>query len=696
MQGDCAGVQRPAGSFDQVGTSLGGPEQRVARLEECLNEQYRLLFEARLQLAAISNCRGWKLLLRCYGIRNRLFPSGSRRRAVLDQLIFGTINLVKVLMGRRCPSSISSRQYARWLRENEPTASELAAQRLAPFVKQPKISIVVPTYNTPGRFLRPMLESVIAQTYANWELCLADGSDPESSCRKILAEYSEQEPRIRLTYLAKNLGIAGNSNAALELARGDFVAFLDHDDTLAPDALYEIARAVNDVPDADLIYSDEDKISEDGSQRYQPHFKPDWSPEFLRSCNYICHFLALHRDLLEKIGPFRDGFDGSQDYDLILRATEQAHQIVHVPRVLYHWRCHATSTAGSSMCKPQAYEAGRHALQDHLVRMGQSGEVTLGLTFGVYQTSFSHDRKPLISIIIPNKDNSETLRRCIDSLRRSRYQECETIVVENNSVKPGTFEYYKQIAAIENTRVLEWSAPFNYAALNNFAAGQCRGELLLFLNNDVEAINTDWLDRLVEHALRPEIGAVGGKLYYPCGTIQHAGLVLGIRGTAGHSHRNHRGKSYGYCHRLISTQNVSAVTGACLMMRKAVFEQIGGFDEQFSVEFNDVDLCLKVRTEGYHIVWTPHARLWHHECKTRGSRNTVEKRSLYEKERTLFETKWGKVIRNGDPYYNPNLTLEDESFTLARRSRMTRPSPTTMVASISSVSSGCSQARCAA
>lgn len=638
-------------------------QARVKGLEDALQEQRRLVFETQLQLASVYACRGWNLLVRCYALRNWLLPIGSRRRSFCDSVLQKTVALAKQLRPAR-QFGISPRQHARWVRAHEPGQAELAAQRGARFTHAPRISIIVPTYNTAERFLRPMVESVLAQTYANWELCVADGSDAQSPCRALLAGYAEREPRIRLACLPANKGIVGNSNAALALATGQFVAFLDHDDTLAPQALYEIACAVNYTPDADVIYSDEDILSEDGRRRYGPHFKPDWSPDVLRSHNYICHLLVLSRDLVTQVGGFRDGFDGSQDYDLALRATEVARRIVHVPRILYHWRCHAGSTAGNAHSKRYAYDAGRRALQDHLARTARAGEVALGAGMGVYQVTYQHTNRPLVSVIIPSKDSVETLRRCIDSVRSAGYRNTECVIVENHSRDRETFEYYRQVAST-TIRVVEWRDRFNYATVNTFGVRHARGEMLLFLNNDVEAISPDWLDRLLDHGMRPEVGAVGAKLLYPDGTIQHAGMILGIHGSVGHSHRYVPGTSHGYGHRLVATQNVSAVTGACLLMRRSVFEEVGGFDEQFAMEFNDVDLCLKVREKGYSVVWTPYARLTHHECKTRGPRDSAAKRVLYEQERALFKAKWDGVLSKGDPFYNVNLTLKDESFSLA-------------------------------
>jgi GT2 family glycosyltransferase len=640
-------------------------ENDTTELQQTLARQKKLLFDLQLQIENMRSGRIWKLILHYYNVRDQHFPIGSQRRKHFDWIIDQTVEIGKYILRNRGDAKISTTQYMKWIKKHEPNITELAAQRTASFQYEPKISIAVPTYNTPIVFLRSMIDSVIAQTYGNWELCLADGSDSSSECRKLLKKCAEEESRIRLATLPDNLGISGNSNAALGMVTGDYVAFLDHDDILAPHALHEIVLAINKNPSTDFIYSDEDKISEDGKTRFDPHFKPDWSPDSLRSHNYICHLLVLHRELLAKIGQFREGFDGSQDYDLILRASEKATRIEHLPKILYHWRSHGTSTAGDPTSKLYAYQAARRALEAHLERMGNVADVNYGNGYGLYQVTYRNACKPLISMIVPNRDNHDVLARCINSIKQSNYPAIEILIVENNSRDSKTFEYYRSIENKPNIKILRWNSEFNYAAINNFASKHANGQIFLFLNNDVEARNKDWLERMSEHAIRSDVGAVGAKLYYPGGSIQHAGIALGMRGLAGHPHRYHSEKSAGYCNHLIITRNVSGVTGACLMMRRSVFEQIGGFDEQFAVDYNDVDLCLKIRDRGYSIVWTPFAQLWHHECKTRGRFDTSEKRALHLSERTLFLAKWNELIQKPDPYYNPNLTLDDESLSLA-------------------------------
>src|SRR6185437_12287618 len=490
--------------------------------------------------------------------------------------------------------------YRRWIARHEPNEAELKRQRSYKLSRSPKISVVVPVFNPPAAFLEAMIASVREQTYPHWELCLADASTADH-VRPILERAAAGDPRIRVEFLASNGGIVGNSNAAANLATGDFLGLLDHDDVLAPFALYEIAAAHNDHPDADFLYSDEDKLDTRGD-RVEPNFKPDWSPETLRSRNYICHFTVLKRELFQRVGGFRPGFDGSQDYDLVLRVSEQARQIVHVPRVLYHWRMHAQSTAFAKGTKNYAYDAGKRAVGEHLARLGIDGSVHDGPILGTYQVIHHLRTQPLVSIIIPNKDQAALLSRCIESLAKSSYANYEVVIVENGSQLAETHAYYRELtgnrgsgigdrgSGIDPTpdtrhpipvQILEWTRPFNYAAVNNFAAAQARGELLLFLNNDTEAINPDWLEAMVKQAVQPGVGAVGAKLYYADDTIQHAGIVLGMGGVAGHSHLFSPRNAAGYMQRLRITQNVAAVTGACLLMPRTVFEKVGGFDEGF-------------------------------------------------------------------------------------------------------------------
>ena len=556
-------------------------------------------------------------------------------------------------------------QYALWIQQNEPDAAALEQQRQAHFAPAPVISLITPTYNTPERFLIEMIESVRNQTYSNWELCIADGASREPRVKEILTRYAAQDQRIKVALLPENKGIAGNSNAAASLATGEFIGLLDHDDTLPPFALFEVVQAIQAHQDCDYFYSDEDHLSEDGTIRHEPYFKPDFSPDTLRSTNYPTHFSIFRKALFDQLGGFRAGFDGSQDYDVILRATERAKGVAHIPKILYHWRMHNQSVARNSAAKAYAYDAGRRAIAEHLERVGLVGRVEQTEQAGYYKVTYDLPAAPLISIIIPNCDHAEDLKRCVHSiLKKSSYRAFEILIVENGSREQATFALYEQFQKQQNIRILEWKQTFNYAAVNNFAAEQARGDVLLFLNNDTEVINPDWLERMLEHALRTEIGAVGAKLYYPDETIQHGGVIIGLRGIAGHPFRLFPLNHAGYMGRLWIIQNLNAVTAACIMMRKNVFNSVEGFDDRYELAFNDVDLCLKIRQQNYLIVWTPYAELYHYESKTRGDDNTPEKKARFEGEKMLFQLKWKDILEQGDGYYNPNLTKEREDFSI--------------------------------
>jgi GT2 family glycosyltransferase len=658
------------------------------------------LLELGRQLRAVQSSRAWRVAEAVRSLRHRHFLIGGWRLRILRALARrlrlraapppagpragpageapasadhpeasgGT--MLELAFADERAASHTDPTYAAWIDRNEPSAVELDMQRRVRFAFAPIISIIVPTFNTPLAYLKAMLDSVRSQTYANWELCIADGGSADVRVRHIIRQYARHDPRIRARFLGKNLGIAGNSNAALDLATGDYVALLDHDDELAPFALFEIVKAVNLHPDADLLYSDEDKISADGRDRSDPHFKPAWSPDLLRSYNYICHLTTIRRDLLERLGGFRPGFDGSQDYDLVLRVTEAARAVVHIPKILYHWRTFEGSTAADGSAKMYAYESAKKALGEHLARCGAAGQVKDGPFLGTYQVIYRPDRQPLVSVIIPNRDQQDDLYRCLGSIDRAQYPNYEILIVENGSTDPRTHAYYREISARPNVRILAWDGLFNYAAVNNFAVRHARGELLLLLNNDLEAIHSDWLDRLVEHALRPEVGAVGAKLYYPDDTIQHGGVILGQGGVAGHAHWHLPRSHPGYFARLSVTHNLQAVTAACVMLRKEVFEEVGGLDERFILAFNDIDLCMRVREKGYLVVWTPYAELYHFESKTRGPDDTPEKRPRFFREARRFHAKWSGLLVAGDPYYSPHLSLEHADFRLRLQQRL--------------------------
>ncbi|HEY8506350.1 MAG TPA: glycosyltransferase family 2 protein [Gemmataceae bacterium] len=656
-----------------LGRELEAAHRRISQLETALMRRNELLEQKHAALTAIYSSGAWKLVRFYYKLRDRLFPLHSRRRNALKYGIRSALRVAKWLAGLRgtLPGATGEGLgaapdpdvYRLWINKYEPKRAELERQRRHTFARSPKVSVVVPAYNTPAKFLEAMLQSVLAQTYANWELCVADGASAAPWVRPILEKYAKADPRVRVQFLGANAGIVGNSNAALAAATGDYVAFLDHDDTLAPFALYEVVAALNEHPDADFLYSDEDKLTQQG-ERAEPNFKPDWSPETLRGRNYVCHLTVLKRDLVTELGGFREGFDGAQDHDLVLRASERARKIVHIPKILYHWRMHEQSTAAFNSSKRYAFEAGKRAVAEHLTRLGIAASVTDGPILGTYHVIYHLPTQPLVSVIIPNRDQAALLARCMNSLARSSYANYEVLVVENGSELPDTFAYYRELEKQPHVRVLRWAKPFNYAAVNNFAATHARGELLLFLNNDVEAINPDWMEAMAKLAVQPGVGAVGAKLYYADDTVQHAGIILGMGGVAGHSHLHFPRAAPGYMQRLLLTQNCAAVTGACLMTPKKVFDEVGGFDEGFVLAFNDVDLCVQILQRGYRVVWTPDAELYHLESKTRGYEDTDEKQKRFKREIDLFHNKWGDLLKKGDPYYSPHFRLDRADFCL--------------------------------
>ena len=558
--------------------------------------------------------------------------------------------------------------YQKWLPKHLPSSAELERQRKTKFSLTPKISIVVPLYKTDREYLRQLIESVQAQTYSNWELCLSDGSGANSPLEQVLKEYQEKDSRIRVISSEKPLQISQNTNAAMGISTGDFVAFADHDDVLTANALFEYVKAYNENPKLEVFYSDEDKMTMDGNKFFQPHFKPDFNLDLLCSVNYICHLFMAKKSLIEKVGMLRPEYDGAQDYDFIFRCVEATDQICHVPKILYHWRSHEQSTSENPESKRYAFDAGQRAVQAHYDRIGVKAEVLQGEYLGLYRTKFIRDYDPLISIIIPNKDHLEDLRRCMNSIEeKSTYQNYEYIIVENNSTQKETFEYYQKLEK-ENPKahVLYWDGPFNYSAINNFGAKEAKGEYLLLLNNDTEIINPNCLEELLGYCMRDDVGIVGARLYYEDDTIQHAGVVLGFGGIAGHCFVQQPRTSTGYCHRIICARDCSAVTAACMMVKKEIFDAVGGLSEDLQVAFNDIDFCIKVRDYGKLVVYNPYAELYHYESKSRGLEDTPEKIARFNKEIATLEQHWPDIFRKPDPYYNPNLTLDSQDFSLKR------------------------------
>lgn len=551
-----------------------------------------------------------------------------------------------------------------------PDADRRKEEENTKFATNPLISILVPLYNTPQKFLEEMIESVLWQTYANWELCLADGSDDEHS---YVGEYCKNlatnDKRIKYKKLEKNEGISGNTNQCYMLATGDYIGLFDHDDILHPSVLFEYVKVINEQK-ADYIYCDETTFHGNSIDKMiTMHFKPDYAIDNLRANNYICHFSCFKRSLLEGTELFRTKFDGSQDHDMILRLTDRAERIVHVPKLLYYWRSHAGSVAADISAKSYAIEAARGAVADHLTSHGYKNfKITSTRAFEtIFRISYELVGNPKVSIIIPNKDHKQDLERCIGSiLERSTYDNYEIIVVENNSTSDEIEKYYSQLGKYENIKLIRYTGEFNYSKINNFASKHADGEYLILLNNDTQVLTVNWIEELLMYAQREDVGAVGAKLLYPDKTIQHAGVVIGLGAhrTAGHTHYGKAYENLGYMGRLCYTQDVSAVTGACLMVRKELFEELGGLDESFEISLNDVDFCLRLREKGLLNIFTPFAELYHYESISRGLDNEGQKAMRYNKESELFREKWAEVLKEGDPYYNPNFSLDRSDYSV--------------------------------
>lgn len=629
---------------------LASPSLRVGRA---------LLAPARLIL------RAWRLF--------RAFPGQVRRRGIraVPALLRGG--------ARRLVTPDPDVSYVDWLRQNAAFGPEQRAaleQQLENLRVQPLISIVMPAYNSEPRFLREAVDSVREQVWPHWELLLVDDASDDPTTLAVLAELEDVDERVRVLRRRENGHISAASNTALEQARGEWVGFLDHDDRLAPDALFRVAEVIADDPGVGLIYSDEDKIRENG-ERYEPYFKPDWNPDLLRSQNYINHFSVYRRDLLDAVGGLREGFEGAQDYDLVLRVTERLEPgaIRHIPRVLYHWRAVETSTAHAGEAKPYAIEAARRALQEHLERIGRPEATVLpapGFEGMWWRVRYGlPDPVPRVSVLMPTRNGLHVLMDAVASvLDEADYPDVELIVIDNASDDPATLRYLEFLRQDARVKVVRDERPFNFSQLNNDAVPCATGSVLVFLNNDVKAQDRGWLRELVSHALRPEVGMVGAHLVFADDTIQHAGCILGVGGVAAHAFLLQPDGSPGYMGRAGLIQNYSAVTAACVAMRRTVFDEVGGFDaEHLKVAFNDVDLCLKVLKAGYRNLWTPYARLYHFESISRGYEDTPEKQERFRGEIAYMRRQWGDLL-DADPAYNPNLSLEDAQFRLARAPRL--------------------------
>ena len=560
--------------------------------------------------------------------------------------------------------SVAEGGYEAWLARHKVDKRTLRRQKHSAFAQKPLISIVIPLYCTPLPYLKELLESVRRQSYENWQLCLADGS-PDDKAKEFIEKHYGREKRIVYRKLEENGGISANTNEAVALAAGEYLMLCDHDDTLEPDALYEIVKAINDTG-ADVLYTDEDKVSMDGRHYFDPNFKPDFNLFRLRENNYICHIFVVKKSLTDETGLLRSEFDGAKDFDFILRCCEKAQKITHIPKVLYHWRCNMDSTAADPSSKAYAYEAGRKAVREHYQRLGIDAKVEMTERPGWYRSHVKVQGNPLISVIIPNKDHTDDLELCLFSMtRKSTYRNYEILIVENNSEKEETFEYYRKLPdRYPKARVLTWEKEFNYSAINNFAAKEAKGEYLLFLNNDVEILTPDWMEEMLQNCQQENVAAVGAKLYYPDDTIQHAGVVLGLGGIAGHIMCRASKEDPGYFGRMISVQEISAVTAACMMVKKSDFDAVGGLDETFQVAFNDIDLCMKFRAAGKKIIFTPYAELYHYESKSRGLEDTPEKQFRFDKEVKRFQEKWAQQLEMEDPYYSPNLSVTEGDCSL--------------------------------
>jgi GT2 family glycosyltransferase len=626
------------------------------RLREAFERKSRpesdatLLDEMQLALDSIQSSRFWQL--RKLYINAKVRAGRAPKETAADYAFAERAVAVRKQLPDR---------YDFWMAQHTPRAADLARLRyLVPLLGyRPTFSIVVPAYETPEAYLRIMLDSVIAQAYPHWELCIVDDASPSRIVREVVAEYAARDARIKFSRRSENGHISRTSNDAMAMATGEYIALLDHDDVIAPEALFSFASLLNCHPEADFIYSDEDKIDDEG-KRSGPFFKPDWSPDSFLTRMYTSHLAVFRRALLEDIGGFRVGFEGSQDYDLVLRVTEKTDRIFHIPEVLYHWRVHSGSVTSGADAKPYAYEAAIKALNEAMGRRNEGGRIEhLGEDRGNYVVRYELRRPGKVSVIIPTRDGAEDLRRCVESIfSRTTYQDYEIVVLDNGSVKAETIRLFERFERTdpERFRVVRYDVPFNYSAINNYAAMQARG--------DTEVLVDDWMTLMVEQAQRDSIGGVGAKLLYADGKVQHAGVVIGIGGIAGHAFRHFESKADGYYNFLRTANNYSAVTAACLMTRRSVFQEVGGFDEELAIAYNDVDLCLRIGQAGYRMIYLPYVELYHYESQSRGYDITEEQESRDQSERRIMQRKWA-ISSFVDPYYNPHLTLEREDFSIA-------------------------------
>ena len=629
--------------------------RRLESVDQWVTETLRSADAVRPLLRSMQESKFWKARNAWFDLKHRfgLHPVGAQAP-------------VDLIVSDYAPLLSRASAYERWMFANDLRRpdEQLVRDAAAVLPRTPLISVVMPVHETPERYLRAALDSVVAQLYPHWELCIADDASTRPHVRAVLEEYRAADARVKVVFREHNGHISAASNSALALAGGEFVALLDHDDVLAPDALFAVALLLNRKPDTDFVYSDEDKI-DDLDRRSEPYFKPEWSPDSFLARMYTGHLAVFRRALVAEAGGFRAGFEGSQDYDLVLRVTERTQRIEHIPRILYHWRIHPESTAATGESKRYAFEAGRKAIEEALVRRGEPGRVEELPEAGSYVVRYTIREPGKITVVVPTRDHGEDVDRCLVSIfARASYPDFEVVIVDNGSTQRASLAAFERWAATEKrVRILRHAVPFNFAEINNYAAAQTTGRYLLFLNNDTEVVSDDWMEAMVEQAQRPSIGAVGAKLLFPDGTVQHAGVVTGIGGVAGHSHKYAEASTGGYFNVLRTANNYSAVTGACLMVRRDVFERASGFDERLAIAFNDVDFCLRLRALGLYNVYLAHVVLYHYESKSRGADDEGTKRTRFHAERDRMRQRWGVALAC-DPHYSPHLTLTAEDFAL--------------------------------
>jgi glycosyltransferase involved in cell wall biosynthesis len=656
--------------ISELNRALEAKDVQIAELENTLKAKDTQVRSLEIHIQQMEHGIVMQLLHKCERAVEALLPQGTRRRYYCGLGLAG----IRVTLSEGWRSfwikaktwfKQKTNAYQLWIAQNEPSKGELARyrQESLSFRFRPKISIITPIWNADEKQLRLAIESILNQVYDNWELCIVGNGSAENHVSRTISKYAEKEPRLKVKLLSENKGISGNYNEALSLASGEFVGFLDDDDELAVHALYEVAKVLNEKPQLDLIYSDEDRVTNEG-KRSRPFLKPDWSPDMLLSCMYTGRLGVYRKAILDDIGGFRIGYGDAAEYDLVLRFIEKTSKIYHIPAVLYHNRVKKVS---SRLINGGSKE-DLLALKDYLVRNGIEGEVLSSKWKGSYRVKRRILGNPVVSIIIPTKDKLNFLRPCIKSiLDKTDYDNYEIIIVNNQSREPKTLHYLEEVKEHPKVRVLGYDRPFNFSAINNYAASQANGEYILFLNNDTKVISEEWLSAMLEHAQRKEVGLVGCLLLYPNSKIQHAGVIIGSGSLGRHSHRYLPASRPGYYLRPHLVQNLSAATAACVLLRKEVFQEVHGFDENLPIACSDVDICLKIKEKGYLIVYTPYAKLCHPELTTRGRDDTPEKQARVRNEEAYMRSKWGQVIDKVDPYYNPGLTLTREDFSLGLR-----------------------------